>query len=185
MTVSVTSTDEIDPNPTVICTPPSGSVFPIGTTSVTCVARDVSGNNATASFRVHVKNASEQLRELFEDILSNELGPGRSLTAKLEPLAAVGDGDQLRVCNVLGAFVREVRAQSGKQIPGDRADGLGRKPNSERARMQLMCSALMGAGRLVTRRDTPDSQHARRRESWVLLERGHSARCKPALFAVR
>ena len=37
-------TDNCDPNPTVTCVPPSGSVFPIGVTTVTCTARDAAGN---------------------------------------------------------------------------------------------------------------------------------------------
>jgi hypothetical protein len=38
----------------VICTPPSGSVFPIGTTHVACVATDSAGNATTNSFDVAV-----------------------------------------------------------------------------------------------------------------------------------
>ncbi len=39
---------------TVNCTPPSGSVFPLGTTTVTCTATDAAGNSATGSFMVTV-----------------------------------------------------------------------------------------------------------------------------------
>ncbi|MBI3654448.1 MAG: HYR domain-containing protein [Acidobacteria bacterium] len=39
---------------TVICTPPSGSCFSKGTTTVTCTATDASNNTATCSFRVNV-----------------------------------------------------------------------------------------------------------------------------------
>ena len=38
----------------VTCTPPSGPVFPLGTTTVTCVARDATGNTASVSFSVRV-----------------------------------------------------------------------------------------------------------------------------------
>ena len=41
--------------PTVTCTPPSGSVFPIGTTTVTCVAQDSCGNKAICTFHVIVR----------------------------------------------------------------------------------------------------------------------------------
>jgi hypothetical protein len=37
-------TDAADPNPAVDCAPESGSLFPFGTTTVTCTATDVSGN---------------------------------------------------------------------------------------------------------------------------------------------
>jgi hypothetical protein len=50
-----TATDNcpLPPNP-VACTPPSGSCFPRGTTTVTCTATDASGNIATCSFKVTV-----------------------------------------------------------------------------------------------------------------------------------
>ncbi len=38
----------------VICDPPSGSAFPVGTTTVTCTATDLAGNTAECSFEVTV-----------------------------------------------------------------------------------------------------------------------------------
>jgi HYR domain len=38
-----------------VCSPPSGSLFPLGTTTVTCTATDGSGNTATKTFRVTVR----------------------------------------------------------------------------------------------------------------------------------
>ncbi len=40
------------PSPSVVCSPPSGSAFPLGSTTVTCTARDASGNTASCSFNV-------------------------------------------------------------------------------------------------------------------------------------
>jgi hypothetical protein len=51
---TVTATDLVDGPVPVSCTPPSGSVFPIGTTTVTCSASDSHGNKATGSFVVTV-----------------------------------------------------------------------------------------------------------------------------------
>ncbi|MEW6210363.1 MAG: choice-of-anchor Q domain-containing protein, partial [Acidobacteriota bacterium] len=45
---------------TTMCSPPSGSAFPAGTTTVTCTATDVSGNTASCSFAVSVFNACVQ-----------------------------------------------------------------------------------------------------------------------------
>ena len=42
------------PGVTSACTPPSGSILPVGTTTVTCTATDTSGNTATCSFTVTV-----------------------------------------------------------------------------------------------------------------------------------
>lgn len=49
-----TATDETDGDVSVICSPASGSTFPIGTTTVTCTAMDAAGNVGTASFTVTV-----------------------------------------------------------------------------------------------------------------------------------
>jgi X-Pro dipeptidyl-peptidase len=51
-----TATDNEDPSPSVACTPASGSVFPIGTTTVSCVATDANGNESEPkTFNVTVK----------------------------------------------------------------------------------------------------------------------------------
>jgi CubicO group peptidase (beta-lactamase class C family) len=47
-------TDNFISNPQYSCTPKSGSVFPIGMTTVTCEARDSCGNTSTCSFKVTV-----------------------------------------------------------------------------------------------------------------------------------
>ena len=51
---AITATDRVDPNVSISCSPSSGSLFPVGTTTVSCSARDASGNSATASFKVVV-----------------------------------------------------------------------------------------------------------------------------------
>jgi hypothetical protein len=50
-----TATDAVDANPTVVCTPPPGTVFAIGTTTVQCTATDAAGNQSTGSFTVAVR----------------------------------------------------------------------------------------------------------------------------------
>jgi len=51
----VSATDNGDPSPDVTCNPLSGSLFPIGTTTVECTANDMSGNTSpTASFLVEI-----------------------------------------------------------------------------------------------------------------------------------
>jgi hypothetical protein len=46
--------DLVDGPVPVACAPPSGSMFPIGTSEVICSAVDAAGNRATAEFPVHV-----------------------------------------------------------------------------------------------------------------------------------
>ena len=45
--------DAVDPNPSVQCSPASG-LFPVGSTTVTCTARDATGNQSSMSFVVRV-----------------------------------------------------------------------------------------------------------------------------------
>lgn len=54
----VTATDNLDPNPSVVSLPASGSLFPIGPTTVTSTATDASGNSASANFLVNVLDAT-------------------------------------------------------------------------------------------------------------------------------
>ena len=49
-----TATDVVDGAPAVQCLPASGSLFPVGSTPVTCTATDATGNRASASFSVDV-----------------------------------------------------------------------------------------------------------------------------------
>lgn len=53
VTYSVTASDP-DDTATVSCSPASGSVFPIGWTTVSCTATDTAGNSSSASFLVVV-----------------------------------------------------------------------------------------------------------------------------------
>lgn len=46
--------DNCDPNVTVVCTPPSGTAFPVGTTEVVGVATDAAGNRTECRFTVTV-----------------------------------------------------------------------------------------------------------------------------------
>ena len=54
VTFGVTVIDNCDTNPAVVCQPPSGSLFPLGTTMVSCVATDESGNSTNGTFLVQV-----------------------------------------------------------------------------------------------------------------------------------
>lgn len=44
---SASATDNVDPNPSVSCTPAAGSVFALGQTTVSCTAKDASNNTSS------------------------------------------------------------------------------------------------------------------------------------------
>lgn len=71
------------PGVETVCTPPSGSTFAVGSTTVTCTATDDSGNTATCSFSVSVFNAC----------LQDDSNPGTVL------LFNVTTGDYVFCCN--------------------------------------------------------------------------------------
>jgi hypothetical protein len=108
VTFSVAASDNCDPNPTVSCSPTSGSTFPIGLTTVTCKATDASGKTATCTFTVYVKSAAEQGSDLeaYISALPIQAGIKNSLLAKLPTLA----------CGPLKALINEANAQSGKML---------------------------------------------------------------------
>lgn len=57
VTWGVVASDDCDPEVTVLCEPPSGSLFPPGTTLVRCVATDDSGNQSFCGFEVTVRES--------------------------------------------------------------------------------------------------------------------------------
>jgi hypothetical protein len=88
-----TAADIVDPAPALACLPASGSVAPIGPTTVTCTATDASGNPSSASFQVSVTfvPAIAWTATWGEPIPSDGgsfvVNPGRSVPIKVEVFA--------------------------------------------------------------------------------------------------
>src|SRR5262249_35753626 len=53
----------------VMCTPPSGTVFPLGVSDVTCLAVDPSGNSASCTFQVAVVGAFDLQQTVLDDLI--------------------------------------------------------------------------------------------------------------------
>src|SRR5262249_38288782 len=64
VTFSVTAIDNEPGQVVVLCTPPSGSTFPLGTTPVICVATDAAGNKATNGFTVTIEDRENPVLHL-------------------------------------------------------------------------------------------------------------------------
>ena len=56
--IGVTATDDVDGPLTATCSKASGTVFPIGTTTVTCSATDKAGNKGDNTFTVTVQDTT-------------------------------------------------------------------------------------------------------------------------------
>jgi hypothetical protein len=61
--------DDNMPGTVIACVPASGSIFPVGTNIVRCVATDAAGNTASNSFRIVVRDVENPTLTLSVDIL--------------------------------------------------------------------------------------------------------------------
>jgi probable HAF family extracellular repeat protein len=123
VTYAVSATDDVDPNPEVICSLASGSVFPLGANTVTCTATDAAGNSASGTFEILVKDANQQLDDAIYLIATWNLHKlGASLPHKLHIASHfIASGKVSEACGVLNRFLHQVRAQSGKGLTMDQA----------------------------------------------------------------
>jgi len=81
VTFSATATDLVDGARPVTCVPPSGSTFPIATTTVNCSASDTRGNTANSSFTVTVQDTTPPTLTLPSNITQEATGPaGNAVT---------------------------------------------------------------------------------------------------------
>ncbi|MFL6014609.1 MAG: HYR domain-containing protein [Gaiellaceae bacterium] len=114
--------DAVDPAPAVDCAPASSATFPIGTTTVTCTATDASGNQASGSFAVTVRDAVTQISDVVANVKALDAKQGiiTSLDAKLQTvldaLSSAKAGERPSACQKLDAFTNEVQAQTGKSL---------------------------------------------------------------------
>lgn len=107
------------PGVRVVSVPPSGTTFPIGTSTVNCTAMDTSGNRAACSFTIRVKGAVEQVQDLIVLVGSFHLASGteNSLTSKLKSaLVALSAGNIKSANDYLQSFIDFANAQSGKKL---------------------------------------------------------------------
>jgi hypothetical protein len=119
-----TATDNAPGIVDISCSPASGALFAVGTTTVTCTATDVSGNSATAAFHVTVQNTFDSLCRVTGLEVSKE-GIAHSLCKKLQNAAdAVAAGDLNAADGILGAYINELDAQSGKALSDQQAQDL-------------------------------------------------------------
>jgi hypothetical protein len=89
VTFAVTAADGVDPSPTVSCDRSSGETFPLGTTQVSCTAKDASNNtSAPAVFAVDVTDTTPpQLKDLPAEITAEANGPTGSKVSFPTPTA--------------------------------------------------------------------------------------------------
>jgi hypothetical protein len=95
------ATDDQGPDPEVVCDPPSGSVFPLGDTNVTCTARDDSGNQSQCTFTITVEDTTPPE---FARVAVNEI-PAHDSESFFDRLGGGSlGGEYLRVWDVAGIW---------------------------------------------------------------------------------
>ncbi len=98
--------------PAAVCTPASGSVFPIGTTTVTCTATDPDATPSTVStsFTITVEGAAAQLAALRQAVHGLGFGniPANFVAIAQQQLSA---GHPTLACLTLNQFITDVRLQ--------------------------------------------------------------------------
>jgi hypothetical protein len=137
MVPAATDHDDSTPPP-VSCSPPPGASFQIGRTTVICTAADPDDSNSPQSseFTVTVLGAAAQLAHLARAVKG--VGPGTSLADKTaQAQSYLASGHIANACGTLGAFVNEVKTQSGMTIPPATARKL--VADAQRIRAVLAC----------------------------------------------
>ena len=109
---SASATDTVDGTVPVSCVPASGSLFPVGTTTVRCSASDAHLNSGEASFTVTVLSTTQIVSGLLDDIDSFQ--QGRSLLENV--LKSLDRNNISAACGQLTAFISMVQAQTGKNL---------------------------------------------------------------------
>jgi HYR domain len=96
---TVTADGTSDPNPTISCNPTSGSSFPLGTTTVNCVASDRFGNQAADDFTITIVDTAPPQLTIPDPITVDADGPdGATVTFEATAHDAVS-GDRPVRCN--------------------------------------------------------------------------------------
>jgi hypothetical protein len=112
-----TVVDEDSSLPTATCSPASGTTFAIGVTTVTCTVSAAGDLNSpwSQTFTVNVLGTAAQLANLKLSV--SGVGPGTSLADKVtQAQAYLAANDTAHACAVLGAFIMEVKVQTGITI---------------------------------------------------------------------
>ena len=72
----VSASEAVDPNPSINCTPASGTTLALGTTQVTCTATDAAGNESVAkTFDVKVQDTTAPVITPHGDVTEEATGP--------------------------------------------------------------------------------------------------------------
>jgi hypothetical protein len=148
VTFSTSATDNVGVT-SLSCEPASGSLFPVGHTTVTCTASDAAGNTSHESFTVSVIGAHEQLFNLLQYVIGLNL-PNGTAQPLINQLRAAYSQDAYGACNKMGDFVSMVQKKSGN-IPNDEKAVM----ISESSRIMDATGCVSGISSTISTRSLP------------------------------
>jgi hypothetical protein len=121
VTYNASASDIVDGSVVASCSPASGSVFAIGTTTVSCTSTDAHGNTSPAStFTVRVKGAAEQLADVVQAVVALNLK--HSPAGDLAKVAQTLERSTAQGCRDLARFVDRLSGSLGRDLtPAQRA----------------------------------------------------------------
>ncbi len=127
VTYTASATDIVDGSVAVSCSPASGSIFPIATTTVTCSATDAHNNTGYGSFSVIVEDTTPPTLSLPTDITAEATGPGGASVA-FSPTATdlvdlTDPVDCIPASNSIFALGTTIVNCSAKDAHGNKATG--------------------------------------------------------------
>jgi len=117
---AVSAIDLVDGSTSVACSKTSGSIFSIGTTTVSCTSVDAHGNSSTRTFTVTVTFTFQQARTLLQALI-----------------ASLRSGNTAAACSQLAGVITVIQSQVGIRLTQAEATLLIRLAND--ARTALGC----------------------------------------------
>jgi hypothetical protein len=123
-TFVATATDAVPANPAVSCLPASGSIFPIGTTTVGCTAPDAAGNLASGQFTITVLGPLTQIDALEEYVasLDADVTIKDALAAVLRSVKTAVAADRPSACSQLAAVAKVASEAGGSKLTAEQAN---------------------------------------------------------------
>lgn len=98
VTYTVSATDDIDPSPSISCTHPSGSTFPLGLTLITCTATDTAQYSMSASFTIKVVDTTAPVLTVSPGRTVNATSPAGALVLFSASATDIADPTPSLVC---------------------------------------------------------------------------------------
>ena len=99
VTFTPSSVDAVDGPRPVSCTPASGGIFPVGSTTVNCSSSDLSGNTANASFQVAVTDTTPPAIVVPLSVSASVVNQAGAPVSYIATATDIVDGDIVPTCS--------------------------------------------------------------------------------------